>query len=625
MLARARHLQVTAAVLAIGLFAGAWAMTMAQHRPSSADLTLAGSGLGAPTTTTPLTPLLRPTKTKVPASVRGDLVFRDRTREGGLAAKHAAGPLTGSDVVTGGVAAGDYDGDGDQDLFVTRVGLPSRLMRNDGTGHFTDVARQAGLQGTDYRSGYATAVWADVTGDGHLDLYLTGAGLTRNALYINDGKGHFSDQSNERGVVNQQVIKDNLGNASFGAAFDDWDHDGDLDLISLQWFTFGASDRFRSAPPQPDRHNLCDRAPAQFPKPHAAPMQGRSRMYRNDGTGHFTDVTAESGIPFDAIVGFQPQFGDVDGDGWDDLFITGDVCTSRVYRNLAGKGWEDITGPAGLGTDENGMGSVLEDLNGDGNLDWFITSIAYLTKDRTCPVKTPTIGCTGNRLFLGDGTGHFTDATDRYGVRDGSWGWGAAGVDLNNDGHTDLVMVNGMHEAGQEWGTGLESDEAIRDLLDDDANRLWLGTSKGRWPEASELVGIRDHTNGKGMVAFDADGDGDLDLVMATTEGHPIFYRNDMPRTGTNHYLTLRLREPTGANRFAIGAEVRVDLGDGSPPRRLAVRASGGFESGDPTDLHVGLGSQTKVARIEVRWPGVATPQVVTDVAADQRLEITKD
>jgi hypothetical protein len=271
------------------------------------------------------------------------------------------------------------------------------------------------------------------------------------------------------------------------------------------------------------------------------------------------------------------------------------------------------------------MGSVVEDLDGDGHLDWFISAISYPSDEEDCPVPMFTVGCSGNRMFLGDGKGGFTDATDRFGVRDAYWGWGAVGQDLNDDGHRDLFVVNGFRELGGQYGEVDDVSAPFRDHFDQDPNRLFLGNPDGAWPDAAELVGIRDATNGKAAVAFDADGDGDLDLVLAPTEDPPVLYRNDTPAGPDNHRLTIRLREPDGANRFAIGAEVFADLGDGRPPRRLAVRASGSFQSGDPTDLHLGLGSRTTVERLEVRWPSGGGTQVLTDVAADQVLEITKD
>ena len=111
----------------------------------------------------------------------------------------------------------------------------------------------------------------------------------------------------------------------------------------------------------------------------------RSRFYLNDGSGTFTDAGAASGLELDRIIAFTGVFSDVDGDGWEDLLVTGDACTSRLYRNDGGKRFVDVTDESGTGTDENGMGSVVADVDQDGNLDWFVTSIGYPTDDGTCP------------------------------------------------------------------------------------------------------------------------------------------------------------------------------------------------------------------------------------------------
>src|SRR5690606_31336621 len=128
------------------------------------------------------------------------------------------------------------------------------------------------------------------------------------------------------------------------------------------------------------------------------------------------------------------------------------------------------------------------------------------------------------------------------------------------------------------------------DESDGDPTRVWVNTGAGPWPEAADEVGVRDRSNGKGIVAFDADGDGDLDVLIANTEVAPTFYRNETPQGPDKHWLQLRLRAPGTANSFAVGARVEVHLGDGRPPQTRVVMAGGSFQSGDPTDLHIGLG-----------------------------------
>lgn len=614
--------QVAAGLGALALLAGAWGLTRATT--SSAD----GPSLTAATTTAP-----PPVDGAVPADLLVDtlttdqadgLRFTDITAEAGLDEPHTAEPPAGDDVTTGGAAVADYDDDGDLDIYLTRLGLPGRLLRNDGTGTFTDVADDAGVEGLDPDSGYAAAVWADVDGDDDLDLLLTGAGRTANLLYVNRGDGTFDEQARERGLQDLGEIKGFLGNASYGATFADWDHDGDLDLVVAQWYTeavFVQPDLLGG--PDGDRVDLCSAVAAiPAPEPGAAPTS-RTRFYENDGTGHFADITTATGVAVDRIVAFQPTFADVDGDGWEDLLVTGDACTSKLYRNEQGRRFTDITRQAGLGTDENGMGSVVEDLDGDGDLDWFISAIALPTGDEACPVRAPTFACSGNRLFLGDGRGSFTDATDRIGVRDGSWGWGAVGADLDSDGHRDLFLVNGYRVRLDDPNGQRDLDARWRDRFDGDRNRLWLGRPEGAWPQGAAVVGIDDRANGKAVVAFDADGDLDLDLLIANTEGAPILYRNDTPAAG-RHRLVLRLHDPGSTNPDAIGATVRVVVGPGHPDQLASVRAGGSFQSSDPTDVNVGLGDADAVERVEITWPGGGAPQVLTDVAVDEVVTVER-
>ena len=152
--------------------------------------------------------------------------------------------------------------------------------------------------------------------------------------------------------------------------------------------------------------------------------QSRTRLFRNRGDGTFEDVTAESGIAADRVLAFTSQFIDVDGDRLDDLLLTGDFCTSRLYRNLGDMRFDDVSAQAGIGLDENGMGSVVGDLNGDGAWDWFVTSVGF--EASLCPSLSVLTGCSGNRLYLGGPDGTFSEEGADAGVGIGGWGWGAA-------------------------------------------------------------------------------------------------------------------------------------------------------------------------------------------------------
>ena len=356
-----------------------------------------------------------------------------------------------------------------------------------------------------------------------------------------------------------------------------------------------------------------------------APDANRSRFYLNDGSGTFTDAGAASGLDLDRIIAFTGVFSDVDGDGWEDLLVTGDACTSRLYRNDGGKRFVDVTDESGTGTDENGMGSVVADVDQDGNLDWFVTSIGYPTDDGTCPVYEAFVGCSGNRLYLGDGEGSFRDATDDYGVRDGYWGWGATASDLDNDGDPDLAQATGYVEGSQyQTDDGTNPLKAFFRRFGEDPLRLWLNTGPGPWPEVAQQVGLTDVGPAKAMVAFDADGDGDLDLFIANSGTEPIFYRNDTPPGRT--WLTVRLEDPDGADPHGIGARVVVTPGGDRPATTTEIRAGGSYQGQDPALAHVGLGDLDEpVERVEVHWPGRDEPQVLTDVATDRTLVVRRD
>jgi hypothetical protein len=305
------------------------------------------------------------------------LSYQDLTAEVGLDATAPEGVPGNLGAFAGGAAVGDYDGDGVADVMLTRIGAPNRLYRGDADGTFGDVTEAAGL-GTapeGAAEGSAAVVWADVDGDGRLDLFLGGVGAQGDLLYLNQGDGTFVEESEQRGVVDlgvgdQTVSGDPApvpGYATLGAAFADWDRDGDLDLITTHW----APPRWAESAVYGDgpKPNLCDHEWRPIAEPTTAAYEAvttRSRLFDNDGNGRFTDVTAKLGLDLWQVSAFTPVFADYDDDGWPDLFVTGDYCTSRLYRNDRQGGFVDVTERAGLGTDENGMGSVVEDLNGDG-------------------------------------------------------------------------------------------------------------------------------------------------------------------------------------------------------------------------------------------------------------------
>ncbi len=330
--------------------------------------------------------------------------FTDVTVEAGVYYEHGwidptfgVGSRRPSPVNTSGVAAGDYDRDGDVDLYAVRGDIgPNLLFRNRGDGTFEDVTAASGIT------------------------------------------------SNRDSV---------------SAAFGDYDRDGDLDLFITHWGD--------NSPPGPTQ-----------------------QLWRNDGTGAFTDVSAAAGISASyampdgqiADLSFTPSFADVDNDGWPDLLVAGDFRTSQVFRNNRNGTFTNTTDPAVI-TDENAMGLAVGDYDDDGNLDWFVSSIWDPDQD----AMGNNWFVSGNRLYRGHGDGTFSDVTDVAGVREGYWGWGATFADFDNDGDLDLYHTNGWKR----------DDPAAHEFHFDPA-RAWLSNGGGSSPSGARRWGSTTRCRGAG-------------------------------------------------------------------------------------------------------------------------------
>lgn len=547
----------------------------------------------------------------------GDLAFTDVTEQAGLDEPHSDTDLTGESAMTAGAAVADIDDDGDLDVFLTRVGLANRLLVNDGTGSFEDRTEAAGVAG-DPEEGASAALFTDVDGDSDQDLVVTGASTDGRTvtLLLNDGKGRFSDATSSSGLDTLPPLAEGQLDQAHGLSVADVDRDGRLDLLVTHWdATIPAALADPSAnqiEPDQDGSVVCARArwlaERGFPRSPDAPAN-RGRLFRNLGEGRFADVSEQLGLPFDELLGFTGSFADVDADGWQDLLMTGDFCTSRLFRNEGGTAFRDVTAEAGVGSDENGMGSVVTDLDGDGTPDWFVTSIGPVGDDPAPLQLGGGFGSSGNRAYLNAGDGTFRDATDELGLRNGGWGWGAAVEDLDNDGVREVVMTNGY---------SIAADDAAPSATDPLV--LWRRDGDGRFTDVAAAVGLDDRGLGRALVPFDMDRDGDLDLLVANFGDAPRLYRNDSP---ARRWLTVRLDDPSfPSNRSGIGARVVVTPEGGAPTTGWVI-GGGSYESQVPTEVHVGLGD-AETARVEVTWPGGGEPQVLEDVDADQVLVVER-
>lgn len=542
----------------------------------------------------------------------------DVTEQAGLAPRGRGARPQPQDMDAG-AAVADIDDDGDLDLLLTSAGRASGLHRNDG-GRFTLLDGAAGIRGVAHAT---AAVFGDVDGDDDLDVFVGGPGASFGRLLVATDDGRYVDRSVERGVVGRPVAQAR-GRTVRGADFGDVDGDGDLDLVVTDW-NQGAVTAAAVAGSGPETFaTQCEYATYMRRQQERGivPPTGDTRLLLNDGDGSFRDGTRAWGLAgLGATLAFTPQLHDLDGDGFLDLVVAGDVCTSRVFRNEGGSRFVDHTPTSRAGTAENGMGSLVHDLDGDGRPDWLVTSIGYPTADGSCPHVSLFAGCSGNRVFLNRGSMEFEDATDELGLRHSWWGWGVAAADLANDGEAELVVTNGRHRPG--GPVDPDDQQAVYyDAFDDDPTQVWVRRPHG-FAEAAAQVGLEHREVGLGLVPFDHDRDGRVDLLITHPGRPPVLYRN--VTEPQQHWLGVRLRDPGSAgDDRGLGARIEVTTAGGTTTTRW-MHTSGSYQSQRPAEVHVGLGEDAGRAQVRVWWPGAAAAQVVDGVDADRVVTITRE
>lgn len=485
----------------------------------------------------------------------------------------------------------DYDGDGRVDLFVVDGGslhdpavarrARHRLFHNEGRGAFRDVTATAGIGHRDYGQG---ACAGDVDNDGRIDLYVTNYGP--NILYRNGGQGTFTDVTASAGV--------GLGGWSTSCAFLDADLDGDLDLFVTNYLDA-----------RHDDNKFCGDARRRI-RVYCHPLNytGMANvLYRNDGTGTFTDVSASAGLGPHIGNGLGLAVGDYDDDGRPDVFVANDAVPNFLFHNEGGGRFAEVALLAGVavardGKARAGMGTEFADYDGDGRLDLVVTNHEFET----------------HSLYRNDGRGAFVDATVEGGLGPPTLpfvGFGVAFFDGDSDGRLDLSIVNG-HVIDNTALFRAGSTHAQRRLL-------LHNTSGRRFAEVGLRAGpgFSAAAVGRTLLAGDLDDDGDLDLVVTNNGGTVEILRNDSPR---GNAIVMRLAG-TRSNRDALGARVTVSVGG----RRLMREVKSGSSYLGQADLrvHVGLGDATRIDQVDVRWPA-GTVETLRGVDVNQAVTITE-
>ena len=517
--------------------------------------------------------------------------FGDVTAQSGIDYRLALSRLSQiSESTFGGAAAGDYDGDGDIDVFIVRGDqAPNLLYQNVGSLVFIEVAGQAGVANTkspteNYR--HSGPTFADMDGDGDLDLFLGGVFGDPSLVFRNNADGTFEDVTEGSGI-------DELGaDHNFSAAFGDYDLDGDLDLVVSHWGTP------RNTNDPGDTEHLWRNVSAEA---------GRIK---------FEGASVEAGISpsiltlpdprrteRDADFTFTPTFARLDDDHYPDLLMAADFNTSQIFLNNGDGTFRNVTDVAVV-IDDNGMGSAVGDYDNDGDLDWFVSSI--WTPRNSLPAYPGAEGSRiGNRLYRNDGGGVLVDVSNSAGVANGGWGWGACFADFDSDGHLDIYHTNGW-----EPGSG--------DFIDysEDSSRLFISDGEGGFDERATELGISDRHNGRGIVCADFDEDGDVDVLMLHKD--PTLSATLWENQGTsNNYLRVKLNG-LPPNTEAAGARITVRIGADVQLREISVGSN--YTSQNPTVQVFGLGSSATVDELVVEWPGGDQTSVRTDVGGNQTL-----
>jgi hypothetical protein len=503
--------------------------------------------------------------------------FVDATQSAGLGAQpppHAYERMNVPDVMAGGVALFDYDGDGDLDVYFSNSDCvypngsaleapTNRLYRQDADGRFVDVTVAAGIAHLGYGVGVAIG---DYDNDGRPDLYASNYGP--DFLFRNRGDGTFDDVTAKARALPS-------GWAS-SALFFDYDRDGFLDVYVAQYVEYDFEKECTDPAGRPD---FC--GPRMFPP---AP----DVLLHNEGDGTFTDVSVASGIAREASAGLGVVSADFDVDGWPDLYVANDAYANYLWVNQGDGTFLDDALLMGAALNENGkteagMGVIAADFDNDDDFDLFMT---HLKKETNTYYRN-----------LGPEMG-FEDATSAVGLAQASvayTGFGTVTFDFELDGDLDLVVANGAVNRGSAL-PGVQLADPWRWFAE--PNQVFLNengvfevTTHGFEPFTSPVEMSR------GVATGDVDGDGDVDFVVANAHSASRYYRNDAPREG--HWLIVQAVETVGP-RDALGASVTVDAG-GRRFLRLVAGAASYLSSSDPR-AHFGLGDAATVDAITVRW-----------------------
>ncbi|MEZ4773984.1 MAG: VCBS repeat-containing protein [Bacteroidia bacterium] len=526
----------------------------------------------------------------------------------------------------GGVAIGDVNGDGLSDIFFTANLVANRLYLNRGNLQFEEVTKAAGIVS---HPGWKTGVaMADVNGDGALDIYICRSGNLdeagrANELFINNGDGTFTEKAAAFGLADPGF--------STQASFFDYDRDGDLDMYLLNHAI------------KPD-FNLTVAAV----KSKRDPFFG-DKLYRNDGNT-FTDVSAAAGIKGNPIgFGLSVTVGDINLDGWPDIFVGNDYTEQDyLYINNGDGTFTDKLSPSFAHTSHFSMGSDMGDINNDGLPDLMVLDMLPEDNYGQKILKGPDNydryqeqvergfyhQQMRNTLQINLGNGNFSEIGQLAGISNTDWSWSVLMADFDNDGDKDIHITNGYFRASthldfvkytypealekaQKAGVKL-SDGVISKQIPQIYVSNYIFSNEGDYHFANKTRdwGIEKPSFSNGAAYGDLDQDGDLDLVVNNIGEDAFIYKNLTQDRNEGHYLRVVL-DGSEKNRFGTGASISLQTGEKVQYQQLIpVR---GYESSVEPIFHFGLPDGNTPSALTLTWPD-GKSQVLTDIAANTTL-----
>lgn len=522
----------------------------------------------------------------------------------------------------GGISAGDINNDGLIDLFFTGNMVPNKLYLNKGGLQFEDITEQSGVKGDE--RWYTGVTMADVNSDGFLDIYCSVGGKfgpKENQLYINQGDLTFKEEGQAYGL-------DDKGN-SVQSTFFDYDKDGDLDMYLANY------------PPTPfNAPNQFYLFKTKYPKEIET-----DKLYRNDN-GRFVDVAEEAGLRTFGL-SLSATVGDLNADGWPDIYISNDFSTPDYLfiNNQDGTFTEQVRNLT-KNTSFYGMGVDIADFNNDGWLDIIQADMTAKDNRRSkanmASMNPDLFWSTVNSGFhyqymqnslqlnnglLKDSLPDFSNISRLAGVSSTDWSWGPLFADLDNDGWKDLFISNGTRREINNRDYFLER-EAQNNPMDSLLQRslaipsekidnfVFRNQQDLTFKQVNEDWGITFEGFSNGSVYADLDNDGDLEIVINNIDDTAVIFENRASEKANS--ITINFKGPEH-NRSGLGVKVLIDQGEQKQFQELTL--SRGFQSSVAPQLHFGLGDQKVIDSVKILWPD-GKIEILEAVSANQQLTI---